>query len=285
MFVTVIAVCCFSVWLAVALTPNQRLGLDNSSVETVTETIDLYRGVGFDPIGDIRKGDPKLPPIFLTGLPDDLAAIPNPNTRKAIFVSIVLPHILYANERIRADRRRLQRLNNDINRGRELRRKDRRWLKIMAKTYRTSPMDTGRLLRKVDIIPPRLAIAQAAHESGWGTSRFAQAGNALFGQHAPVGKGTIQAGQNANVALKAFDTLQASVSDYMRNLNRHRAYREFRTTRADMRASKPRLDAVALAETLVRYSEEGRVYVKRIRSLMNIPEVASTMNAAFAKPP
>lgn len=283
--VTVIALCCLSVWLAVALTPNQRLRLDFSSVETVRETIDLYRDVGFDPIRDIRKPNPKLPPIFLTGLPVDMASIPNPDTRKAIFVSIVLPHILYANERLRADRRRLQRLNNYISLGRTLRRKDSRWLKSMANIYRTSHMDTGRLLRQVDIVPPRLAIAQAAQESGWGTSRFARGGNALFGQHAPIGEGTIQAGKNANVALKAFDTLQASVSEYMLNLNRHRAYREFRATRADMRSSKRPIDAVALAKTLIRYSEEGRIYVKHLRSLMNTPEIASTMNAAFAKPP
>ena len=145
-------------------------------------------------------------------------------------------------------------------------------------------MDTDELLRRVDIVPPRLAVAQAVQESGWGTSRFAQAGNALFGQHAPVGEGAIQASGNANVALKAFDTIQASVRDYMRNLNRHRAYRGFRAARAGMRASKRPLDAVELAGTLGRYSEEGQLYVERLRTVMNMPEVKAAKNAVFALP-
>ena len=155
----------------------------------------------------------------------------------------------------------------------------------MAKNYRTRQMDTEELLRRVDIVPPRLAIAQAVQETGWGTSRFAQAGNALFGQHAPLGAGSIQASGNANVALKSFDTLQDSVRDYMRNLNRNRAYRGFRAARAaGMRSSQRPLDEMELVGTLALYSEEGGVYVERLRTVMDIPEVRAVKNAGFADP-
>lgn len=279
-----LAVFVVPVWLAVMLLPERGLRLDNSSAGTVAETIELFKESGFDPQTDFGSADPELPPVFLTELPEDLKAVPDPDTRKAVFVSIVLPHVLYANERIRADRRRLQRLHRNIAEKRPLRSRDRKWLEEIARTYRTAPMNTKELLLRIDIVPPRLAVAQAVQESGWGTSRFAQAGNALFGQHAPVGEGAIKASRSDNVALKAFDTLQASVRDYMRNLNRHRAYRGFRAARAGMRASGRPLDAVELAGTLGSYSEEGRLYVKRLRGVMNLPEVRAAKGAAFAAP-
>lgn len=276
------AVAIVPVWMAITLLPERGLQLGSTSAGTIAETIDLFKEMGFDPHKDIGGAGPELPPVFLTDLPGDLKAVPDPDTRKAVFVSIVLPHVLYANERIRADRRRLQRLHEAIAAERSLRTRDRKWLERMAEIYRTAPMNTEELLRRVDIVPPRLAIAQAVQESGWGTSRFAQAGNALFGQHAPVGANAMQASGNAGVALKAFDTIQASVRDYMRNLNRHRAYREFRAARAGMRVSKRPLDAVELAGTLARYSEEGQLYVERLRVVMNMPEVRAAKDAAFA---
>lgn len=272
----------FPIWLAVTLLPDRSVRLGHSSVDTVSGTIDLFKDKGFDPQKDIGGDEPELPPVFLAELPDDLKAAPDPDTRKAVFVAIVLPHVLYANEQIRTDRRRLQRLHRRISAAKPLRKRDRAWLEQISRIYRTKPLDTAALLRRVDVVPPRLAIAQAVQESGWGTSRFAQAGNALFGQHAPVGEGAIQASGNANVALKSFDTLQESVRDYMRNLNRHRAYRGFRVARAGMRASDLPLDAVKLAGTLARYSEEGQLYVERLRTVMNMPEVRSAKYAAFA---
>ena len=280
-----LAVAVLPVWLAVTLLPEQGgLWVKNTSVDTVAETIDIFKKWGFDPQKDIIGNDPKLPPIFLTDLPDDLRAVSDPDIRKAVFISIVLPHVLFANERIRADRQRLQRLHRSISKERTLRTRDRRWLEQMAKNYGTRQMDTGELLRRVDIVPPRLAIAQAVQETGWGTSRFAQAGNALFGQHAPLGAGAIQASGNANVALKSFDTLQDSVRDYMRNLNRNRAYRGFRAARAGMRSSQRPLDERELVGTLTRYSEEGEVYVERLRIVMDIPEVRAVKNAGFTDP-
>ena len=88
--------------------------IKNTSVDTVAETIDIFKKMGFDPQRDIIGNDPKLPPVFLTDLPDDLRAVSDPDIRKAVFISIVLPHVPIANERIRADRQRLQRLHRSI---------------------------------------------------------------------------------------------------------------------------------------------------------------------------
>ena len=94
----------------------------------------------------------------------------------------------------------------------------------------------------------------------------------------------IQASGNANVALKSFDTLQDSVRDYMRNLNRNRAYRGFRAARAGMRSSQRPLDEIELVGTLALYSEEGGVYVERLRTVMDLPEVQAVKHAGFVDP-
>ena len=225
--------------------------------------------------------EPRLPPVFLSELPDDLGKLGDLDRRKSVFVSIVLPHILRENQRILSERLQLRRLHSEIAAERSLRSQDHRWLAKRAKTYRTRPMDTEELLRRIDIVPPLLAVAQAALESGWGTSRFAQAGNALFGQHAPVGEGAIQATGNSSVALKVFDNLQGSVSGYMRNLNRNPAYRAFRAMRVRMRVNEDPLEATQLAGALGGYSEEGRLYISRLLGLMDLPEVAAAKNAVL----
>lgn len=254
-----------------------------SSADTVREAIDAFKEEGFDPEAALKEGATRIPQIFLAELPDDLRSVENVDRRKAVFVAIVLPHVLQANKRLRQDRTRLERLRRADLAEKSLRRRDRKWLARMAKVYRTRPMAFDELLRRVDVVPPRLAIAQAVQESGWGTSRFARLGNALFGQHAPVGAGAIQARGDNAVAMKAFATIHLSVLGYMRNLNSHRAYREFRDTRAIMRRAGRPIDAMILADSLGRYSEEGGLYVARLKSIMQLPEVAAARGARLAE--
>jgi len=270
------------VWLAVYLLPSGSIeNAAQSRAKTVAEVIDLFKRNEFDPEASLATGVLRLPPLFLEELPADLGKLGDLDRRKSVFVWIVLPHILRENQRILSERLRLRRLHLEVAAERTLRPWDHRWLAERAKTYRTRPMDTEELLRRIDIVPPLLAVAQAALESGWGTSRFAQAGNALFGQHAPVGEGAIQATGDGSVALRAFDNLQGSVSGYMQNLNRHRAYRVFRAVRERMRVSENPLDSTQLAGALGSYSEEGRLYIDRLLGLMDLPEVAAVKNASF----
>ena len=270
------------VWLAVFLLPSGAIeNTAENRAQTVAEVIDLFKRNEFDPEASLAMDVPRLPPVFLSELPDDLGKLVDLDRRKSVFVSIVLPHILRENQRILSERLQLRRLHSEIAAERSLRSQDHRWLAKRAKTYRTRPMDTEELLRRIDIVPPLLAVAQAALESGWGTSRFAQAGNALFGQHAPVGEGAIQATGNSSVALKAFDNLQGSVSGYMRNLNRNPAYRAFRAMRVRMRVNEDPLEATQLAGALGGYSEKGRLYISRLLGLMDLPEVAAAKNAVL----
>jgi len=272
----------------VVLANNQVAGsrsrnADTSNAATVAETIDLFKDEGFNPELSLKGSAPRIPTVFLATLPDDLKSMRDVDRRKAVFVTVVLAHVLWANDRIREDRARIERLQRAHLAEKKMRSRDRRWLARMTEKYRTEPLAFEELLHRVDVVPPRLAVAQAAQESGWGTSRFAQAGNALFGQHAPVGDGAIRAKDASDVALQAFDTLHRSVLGYMQNLNSHRAYREFRDMRAKMRASGQPIDAMALAGSLGRYSEEGALYVDRLRTIMRMPEVAAARGARLAE--
>jgi Bax protein len=272
------------VLIALSLVSSSRSGKSEiTTANTVAAVIDAFKDAGFDPESVLKPGEPELPPVFLASLPDDLKSVKNLDRRKALFVSIVLPHVLRVNDRIGEDRARLIRLQKALSAKRTLRTRDRKWLAQLAKTYRTRPMEMEKLLRRVDVVPPRLTIAQAVQESGWGTSRFARLGNALFGQHAPVGGSAIAAKGDVTVALKAFETIQRSVLGYMRNLNTHRAYRQFRSARAEMRDTGQPIDAVALAASLGRYSEEGTIYVERLRIIIALPEIAAAKGARLAE--
>lgn len=262
--------------LALVLAPDRR-GDDSSmlAVGSLSEAVDVFKRQGLDPEVPLTGDAADLPRVFLEALPGDLQAQKDVSRRKAMFVSVVLPHVLRANDRLLADRARLIALRDTLGEGRRLRDRDRRWLRGIAAAYGRTMFDFEGLLRRVDAIPPRLAVAQAAQESGWGTSRFALTGNALFGQHAPIGGGAMPARGRDNVALKAFGTLYASVESYMRNLNTHRAYRGFRVLRARQRRDEAAADPFALAGTLERYSEEREVYVRRLHTLMRMPEIAA----------
>jgi Bax protein len=127
------------------------------------------------------------------------------------------------------------------------------------------PQVIAELLRRVDILPPSLVLAQAAIESGWGTSRFVREGNNLFGQWV-TGDTPGQVPSDADPAdgyrVAAYDTIAHSVRSYLRNLNTHRAYRQLRHWRADLRAAGEPLDSMILSASLVRYSERGEAYVE-----------------------
>jgi Bax protein len=279
-----VAVVGLPVLLAHSLVSDSKSrGWSTTSADTVREAIDAFKDEGFDPESALVSGNAKIPPIFLAELPSDLKSVKNTDRRKALFVSIVLPHVLRANDRLREDRARLLRLQRADKAERTFGKRDRKWMARMAKAYRTKPMAFDALLIRVDVVPPRLAIAQAVQESGWGTSRFARVGNALFGQHAPVGDGAITARGDSNVGMKAFDTIQRSVLGYMQNLNSHRAYGQFRKMRAQMRKAGRPMDAMALAGSLGRYSEEGALYVERLRTVIQMTEVAGAQGAKLAE--
>jgi Bax protein len=122
----------------------------------------------------------------------------------------------------------------------------------------------------MDIIPVSLAIAQAAKETGWGTSRFALEGNALFGQWTWSGEGIKPAKSDSNATHKImkFKILQSSVRAYQRNLNTHSSYKQFRMARAELRDNKRILDSLILANYLDKYAETGKEYIKALKKII-----------------
>ena len=147
---------------------------------------------------------------------------------------------------------------------------EKKWLNSKFKQYGVLNKDLSTLKVRMDIVPVSLAIAQAAKESGWGTSRFAIEGNALFGQWTWSGEGIKPAGYRLEEKHKVmkFKVLKASVRAYQRNLNTHGSYKEFRSERANMRDSDEELDSLILADYLDKYAATGKEYTKIIKQII-----------------
>jgi len=241
------------------------------TLHTAADLSKTFKRIGYD-LDVIKAGGIAVPRLFLARLPPDMSAIRQIKERKAIFFKTVLPLILQVNDEIRADRRRLWDLHARAINGEYLPAVDRLWLIVLAERYKVKRGDVKELLKRVDIMPTSMALAQAAEESGWGTSRFSREGNAIFGQWTfSDAEGLVplkrQAGQTHKV--RAFRNLLDSVRSYARNLNTHRAYRKLRTMRQQMRRDGTAVRGRRLIETLTSYSERGVDYVKGLRAIMS----------------
>ena len=187
--------------------------------------------------------------------------------RKEFFIQIVLPLILQENNNIRLDRKRLFSIINKSNNSNL----EKKWLDKKYKQYGVSSKDLSILKIRMDEIPVSLAIAQAAKETGWGTSRFAQEGNALFGQWTWSGEGLKpkDADKNEGHKVMKFNVLQASVRAYQRNLNTHSSYKNLRKARAELRDRGQPLDSLILVNYLNEYAETGQKYVDVLTQIIN----------------
>jgi len=196
--------------------------------------------------------------------------------KKEIFFRAIGPLALRSNELVMQQREKLEALHAKQD---KLSADERAWLEQLAGEYGLDvaayPDQTEleeALLPRVDIIPASLVLAQAAEESGWGTSRFAFTGNALFGQWTWGGKGIRPEEQRegkGDYKIAAFDAPLESVQAHASNLNTHNAYLQFRVKRAQLRASGERITGHELAGALTSYSERGQDYVKTIRSIIS----------------
>ena len=216
-------------------------------------------------LDDIRKNK-LVKPVALDSFPREIKMIENTQKRKEFFIQIVLPLILQENNNIRMDRKRLFSIINKSNNTAL----EKKWLDKKYKQYGIPSKDLSILKIRMDEIPVSLAIAQAAKETGWGTSRFAQEGNALFGQWTWSGEGLKPKGADKNEGHKVmkFNVLQASVRAYQRNLNTHSSYLEFRKARARLRDQEKSLDSLMLANFLNSYAETGNQYVEVLQKII-----------------
>lgn len=232
--------------------------LDASTIKQLYEDTD-YK------LADIRKTK-LVKPIALDSFPREIKMIENTKKRKEFFIQIVLPLILQENNNIRLDRKRLFSIINKSN-NTDL---EKKWLNKKYKQYGIPSKNLFTLKIRMDEVPVSLALAQAAKETGWGTSRFAQEGNALFGQWTWSGEGLKpkEAEENEGHKVMRFNVLQASVRAYQRNLNTHKTYKEFRSARAKLRDAEKPLDSIILSIYLDKYAETGEQYVKTLQKII-----------------
>ena len=232
--------------------------LDASTIKQLFEDTD-YK------LDDVRKKK-LVKPIALTLLPAEIKMIENVKKRKEFFIQIILPLILEENKNIKLDRKRLFSIINKSNNSNT----EKKWLEKKYRQYGIPSRDLSVLKRRMDIVPVSLAIAQAAKETGWGTSRFAQQGNALFGQWTWSGEGLKpkDAEKNEGHKVMKFNVLQASVRAYQRNINTHSSYEDFRLARAKLRDLGEPLDSIILSEHLDKYAETGNQYVKVLQKII-----------------
>ncbi len=260
----------------VASVPASDLDADDLSTSAVTsrETLDVEDG--------LRPEQQALAPaLYKTdqAKPDQTSVVIVPSkfarhipakhfemtgdAQKQSFINLVLPLILAANDELLQRREAVQAA---------VQAHDRDKLDQWAVLYRIEAEkldDTGlaeRLLRRVDTIPVALALAQAAVESGWGTSRFARQGNALFGQWAWTESAGMRplAASNDRAVVRSFGSLLESVRAYMHNLNTHQNYKRFRDARYRLKPQTEAVKARRLAAYLDSYAEIGQAYVEKL---------------------
>ena len=237
---------------------------DNTVSINAETTINLFEDLKYTLKG-IRQGQ-QVKPIYLTKLPRDLKTLGDTKTKRELFIKIVLPLILDENEKITQDRKKLFKiLGKNFNTVGE-----RVWLKRRFKEYKIEDKDLAKLKMRMDIIPVSIALAQAANESGWGTSRFALEGNALFGQWTWSKKGISPKNKDPDQSHKIlqFRILKASVRAYKNNLNTHNAYKEFREARAKIRQNDEQMTGLALTKYLKNYAAIGEKYVLIIEDII-----------------
>ena len=238
--------------------PSDTVRLSASTIEQ------LFKETGYN-LKDVRKTK-LVKPVKLSLLPNEMKMIESTGKRKNLFIQIILPLIIEENNRIKLNRKKLfSILNKNHNSNAE-----KKWLNEKFKQYGVLNKDLSTLKVRMDTVPVSLAIAQAAKETGWGTSRFALEGNALFGQWTWSGEGIkpADADHNATHKVMKFKILKSSIRAYQRNLNTHSGYKEFRMARAALRDNRRNLDGLILATYLNRYAETGTEYVKIIKQII-----------------
>ena len=233
----------------------------NLKTETV---IQLFKDVDYD-LKKVRN-DKLVKPIYFTQFPRDLDDLQSVQLKKETFIKIVLPLIVAENEKILDDREKLKiliekKFTSDL---------EKQWLRQKLLEYKVKKGNLKDLMLRMDMVPVSIALAQAAKESGWGTSRFALEGNAIFGQWTWDGQGIapLKRDGDKNHKILKFPILRASVKAYKNNLNTHKSYTKFREKRKQLREDNKGITGLALTSTLKNYAQTGSEYTKILNQII-----------------
>ncbi len=237
--------------------PNDEYSLNTQTVMNLFEDLEY----SLDEVRDIKQ----VKPIYFTRLPKDLDKIRSVTRKKETFLQIVLPLIVAENEKIENDREYLFKIITDNDSEEK-----RVWLSKKFREYKVQDNSIGELIEKIDIVPTSIALAQAAKESGWGTSRFALEGNAIFGQWTFNGVGIepLEKDDDKSHKILKFPILRASVKAYITNLNTHPSYKGFREKRQEARDRNKKPSGIDLIDELESYAETGKEYTKILKQII-----------------
>ncbi len=240
-----------------------ELILPDLNLKTQT-VLSLFKDVEYD-LNTVRY-EKTVKPIYFTQFPKDLDEIQSVQLKKETFIKIVLPLIVAENEKILDDRLKLK----DISSRKITSDEEKQWLRQKFLEYKVKKSNIEELKIRMDIVPASIALAQAAKESGWGTSRFALEGNAIFGQWTWNGAGIepLLKDKSKNHKILRFPILRASVKAYKNNLNTHKGYVKFREKRKQLRDKNKKIHGLALTKTLENYAQAGSEYTKILAQII-----------------
>lgn len=208
----------------------------------------------------------------------DLSLAATVGERKRTFLDFIQDYVDEQNRLTTLDRLRLIAIDETLRNGGALTVSSRDWLLDIAARYEVAEADFGtrqawldELLFRVDVVPTSLALAQAANESAWGTSRFVREGNNVFGQWCfDPGCGIVPAQRQSGATheVRSFATLHDAMEAYFLNINTNENYQFFRELRQTMKLQQRELDSLVLAFGLNRYSQRGRNYVDELQTII-----------------
>ncbi|MCK5818690.1 MAG: glucosaminidase domain-containing protein [Psychromonas sp.] len=256
--------------LSLAMTINSGVNSKEVSTFPIKDLIHYYDTINYNQKAWKAK-DYKTPRLTFATIGkhwDQESRIIPVQDKKSVFFRLMLPLILISNEQISTERNII--MHSDLSNSRVI------YLAIKYKIIKTAvhaitAQQKTQLLQKVDIIPPTLALAQAAEESGWGTSRFTLEGNAFFGQWNFSGHGMIpnqQRKELGNYRVSSYDSPLKSTESYMFSLNTVNAYENLRILRADLRHHNKPITGIKLSNELLHYSERGAAYPRSLQHII-----------------
>ena len=246
--------------------------LESKSVDYISqadEMLEIFKKYEFSVDSFLNDESANL--IIFSSLPDDFMEIKSVNERKKLFINTLLPIIYSENLKILEDRKKILDWWNESQGENFSRDFWPSWLFELSEKYETSDSNLGNLLMKVDVIPISMALAQAAIESGWGTSRYLREGNAIYGQYTfekDKGIRPERRESNEKFFIRKFSNLSESTRSYFKNINTHRAYDDFREERKKLRMNGVKLSGVKLVKFLTSYSERRDEYVKDVENII-----------------
>ncbi len=234
------------------------------------------------------KNDIPIPRMYFPYIPKNISQYET-NKKKSVFKTILLPIALRGNELVLEERKQMKIAfsTNNIYQIELFSKKYKikNFKKINFSTLNRSELRRIKLelLNKINIIPISLILAQSIIESGWGASRFAQEGNALFGQWTWKNDDGIKPRGNldANFSVKSFDSLLDSVNSYILNLNTHPAYKELRNFRTLQNNMKNTLTGNDMANFLEKYAEIGYAYVTKVKGMIKKNQLSKFENSTL----